>query len=65
MLRSALVALDGSAYSESAVALAIDWARRYGAQLLGLGVLKVALHRFRRVTLRLPTGVASSLVLDR
>lgn len=39
MLRSALVALDGSAYSETATALAIDWARRYGAQLLGLGVL--------------------------
>ena len=39
MLRSALVALDGSAYSESATALAIDWARRHGARLLGLGVL--------------------------
>jgi len=39
MLRSALVALDGSAYSETATALAIDWARRYGARLLGLGVL--------------------------
>jgi nucleotide-binding universal stress UspA family protein len=41
MLRSALVALDGSAYSESAVALAIDWAGRFGARLLGLGVLDV------------------------
>jgi nucleotide-binding universal stress UspA family protein len=39
MLRSALVALDGSAYSESATTLAIDWARRFGARLLGLGVL--------------------------
>jgi len=39
MLRSALVALDGSAYSESAAALAIEWARRYGARLLALGVL--------------------------
>jgi nucleotide-binding universal stress UspA family protein len=39
MLRSALVALDGSAYSETATALAIDWAKRYGARLLGLGVL--------------------------
>ena len=39
MLRSALVALDGSAYSETATALAIDWARRYGARLVGLGVL--------------------------
>jgi nucleotide-binding universal stress UspA family protein len=41
MLRSALVALDGSPYSETAVALAIDWAKRYGARLLGLGVLDV------------------------
>jgi nucleotide-binding universal stress UspA family protein len=39
MLRSALVALDGSAYSETATVLAIDWARRYGAGLVGLGVL--------------------------
>jgi nucleotide-binding universal stress UspA family protein len=39
MLRSALVALDGSPYSESASALAIDWATRFGARLLGLGVL--------------------------
>lgn len=39
MLRSALVALDGSAYSETATALAIDWAGRYGARLVGLGVL--------------------------
>ncbi len=37
MLRS--VALDGSPYSESASALAIDWATRFGARLLGLGVL--------------------------
>jgi len=39
MLRSALVALDGSPYSEAAVALAIDWAKRYRARLLGVGVL--------------------------
>ena len=39
MLRSVLVALDGSVYSEPAVALAIDWARRSGARLVGLGVL--------------------------
>jgi len=38
-LRSALVALDGSAYSESATALSIQWAKRSGARLLGLGVL--------------------------
>lgn len=39
MLRSVLVALDGSPYSETATALALDWAGRFGAQLLGLGVL--------------------------
>jgi nucleotide-binding universal stress UspA family protein len=39
MLRSVLVALDGSACSETATALAIDWAGRYGARLVGLGVL--------------------------
>lgn len=42
MLRSALVALDGSTYSEAAIALAIDWARRSGARLLGLGVVDEA-----------------------
>src|SRR5215510_4601622 len=39
MLRSTLVALDGSAYSESAATLAIDWAYRFKARLLALGVL--------------------------
>jgi len=39
MFRSALVALDGSAYSESAADLAIGWAGRYGVSLLGLGIL--------------------------
>jgi nucleotide-binding universal stress UspA family protein len=39
MLRSTLVALDGSAYSETAVALALDWATRFGTRLLGLGIL--------------------------
>jgi nucleotide-binding universal stress UspA family protein len=39
MLRSALVALDGSAYSEGAADLAIGWAGRYGVPLLGLGIL--------------------------
>jgi nucleotide-binding universal stress UspA family protein len=39
MLRSILLALDGSVYSESAAALAIDWAGRYGARLLAVGVL--------------------------
>lgn len=39
MLRSALVALDGSAHSETAADLAIDWAGRYGSRLLGLGII--------------------------
>src|SRR5215475_8416476 len=39
MLRSALVALDGSPYSESATELALDWAARFDARLLGLGIL--------------------------
>ena len=39
MLRSMLVALDGSAHSATATTLALDWARRFGARLLGLGVL--------------------------
>jgi nucleotide-binding universal stress UspA family protein len=39
MLRSILLALDGSPYSETATALALDWAARSGARVLGLGVL--------------------------
>jgi nucleotide-binding universal stress UspA family protein len=39
MLRSLLVALDGSPYSETASTLAREWASRFGARLLGLGVL--------------------------
>jgi nucleotide-binding universal stress UspA family protein len=39
MLRSVLVALDGSDYGKAAVALALDWATRFGASLLGLGVV--------------------------
>jgi nucleotide-binding universal stress UspA family protein len=39
MLRSALVALDGSPYTEAVTALALDWASRFGARLLGVGVL--------------------------
>jgi nucleotide-binding universal stress UspA family protein len=42
MLRSALVPLDGSSDSEAAAILAIDWARRSGARLLGLGVVDEA-----------------------
>jgi nucleotide-binding universal stress UspA family protein len=39
VLRSLLVALDGSPYSETASTLACEWAMRFGTQLLGLGVL--------------------------
>ena len=39
MLRSILVALDGSPWSESATTLALDWAARFDAPLTGLGVL--------------------------
>jgi nucleotide-binding universal stress UspA family protein len=39
VLRSLLVALDGSPYSDVASTLACDWAIRFGARLLGLGVL--------------------------
>ncbi|HSE06975.1 MAG TPA: universal stress protein [Methylomirabilota bacterium] len=39
MLRSVLVALDGSAHSEAATTLAIDWAGRHGARLVGLGIV--------------------------
>jgi nucleotide-binding universal stress UspA family protein len=39
MLRSMLVGVDGSAYSTTAVELGIRWAQRYGAVLVGLGVI--------------------------
>jgi len=39
VLRSLLVALDGSPHSEAASVLACEWATRFGARLLGLGVL--------------------------
>ena len=39
MLRSVLVALDGSAYSDAAATLTIDWAQRHRAGLIGLGVV--------------------------
>jgi nucleotide-binding universal stress UspA family protein len=39
MLRSILMALDGSPWSEAATALALDWAVRFDARLIGLGVL--------------------------
>jgi nucleotide-binding universal stress UspA family protein len=39
MLKSALVAVDGSPCGDSAVTLALNWSGRFGARLLGLGVV--------------------------
>jgi nucleotide-binding universal stress UspA family protein len=39
MIHRALVALDGSANADAAVTLALEWARRFGIELLGLGIL--------------------------
>lgn len=39
MLRTMLVGLDGSTHSRVATELGIDWARRYDALLVGLGVV--------------------------
>src|SRR5262245_11555596 len=56
MLRSVLVALDGSAYSQAGTALALDWASRFGARLLGLGVVdEPSIHRAEAV----PLGAAA------
>ena len=40
-IRRVLVAMDGSPHGEAAAGLGIDWARRFGAELLGLGILGV------------------------
>lgn len=50
MLRSILVGLDGSVFSESAVQLGLQWARKYSAQLIGLAVVD-------EVTIRAPEPV--------
>jgi nucleotide-binding universal stress UspA family protein len=39
VIRRALVAVDGSPDAAAAHGLAIDWARRFGAGLVGLGIL--------------------------
>lgn len=39
MLRTILVGLDGTAFSDSAVELGIRWARRYDGLLVGLGII--------------------------
>ena len=45
-LKTVLVALDGSACSITATTLALDWARRFNARLLGLGIVdEASIHR--------------------
>jgi nucleotide-binding universal stress UspA family protein len=39
MIRRLLVALDGSGHADAAATQAIDWARRFGLAVVGLGVL--------------------------
>jgi nucleotide-binding universal stress UspA family protein len=39
MLRTILVALDDSPYTEISTSLAIEWGKRFGARLFGVGVL--------------------------
>lgn len=39
MLRSILVALDESPWSETATTLALEWASRFGARVVGLGIV--------------------------
>jgi nucleotide-binding universal stress UspA family protein len=39
MLRTVLVALEESSYADNATALALEWGTRFGAHLLGLGIL--------------------------
>jgi nucleotide-binding universal stress UspA family protein len=57
MLRTILVALDESSWGEAAAALALEWAARFGARLLGLGILDKPsiIDRFDPV----PLGAAS------
>jgi nucleotide-binding universal stress UspA family protein len=38
VIRRLLVAMDGTAHAEAAAALAIDWGRRFGPELVGLGI---------------------------
>src|SRR5262245_12355974 len=39
MLKTILVALDDSPYADTATTLALEWGTRFGARLLGLGIL--------------------------
>jgi nucleotide-binding universal stress UspA family protein len=39
MLKTILIGLDGSPYSETALEMALDWGRRFDAMLVGLGII--------------------------
>ena len=39
MLKGILIGLDGSRYSDVAVELGVEWAKRYDARLIGLGIV--------------------------
>jgi len=39
MLKTILIGLDGSAYSDTALEMALDWGRRFDAMLVGLGII--------------------------
>jgi len=68
MLKSILVGLDGSAYSNSATELGLEWAKRFDAMLVGLGVLDdVAVHGSEFVaheSLGYPKKMDADLVAD-
>jgi nucleotide-binding universal stress UspA family protein len=56
MLRSILLALDGSPYSDAATTLALEWATKFDASLVGVGVLdKVGITKPEA----LPIGVSA------
>ena len=50
VLRGILIGLDGSEFSEAAVALSVRWARSRGAELVGLGIVD-------EPTIRKPVGL--------
>jgi nucleotide-binding universal stress UspA family protein len=50
MLRSLLIGLDGSPYSETAVELGVRWAKQFDAVLVGLGIVD-------EPTIRKPAGL--------
>jgi nucleotide-binding universal stress UspA family protein len=56
MLRSILLGLDGSAYSESAMELSFQWARQFRALLVGLGIVDEPAIRREEL---IPAGVSA------